>query len=92
MLGRGWLYGSFPGGLPNKAQLDAAVADRPAFMSCYDGHTGWANSKALALAGITRDTADPESGSIVRDPATGEPTGALKESALPGAGTIVDGP
>jgi hypothetical protein len=81
VLGRGWLYGSFPGGLPTKEQLDAAVADRPAYMECYDGHSGWANSKALALAGITRDTKDPVGGAIVRDPATGEPTGALKEAA-----------
>jgi predicted amidohydrolase YtcJ len=80
VLGRGWLYGSFPGGLPTKEQLDAAVPDRPAYMDCYDGHSGWANSKALALAGITRDTPDPLNGAIVRD-AAGEPTGALKESA-----------
>jgi len=81
VLGRGWLYGSFPGGLPTKSQLDAVVADRPAYMECYDGHSGWANSKALAIAGITKDTKDPENGIIVRDPTTGEPTGALKESA-----------
>jgi predicted amidohydrolase YtcJ len=81
VLGRGWLYGSFPGGLPTRQQLDAAVDDRPAYMECYDGHSGWANSKALALAGITRDTKDPVGGAIVRDPATGEPTGALKEAA-----------
>jgi predicted amidohydrolase YtcJ len=81
VLGRGWLYGSFPGGLPTREQLDAAVSDRPAYMECYDGHSGWANSKALAAAGITKSTPDPVNGSIVRDPATGEPTGALKESA-----------
>jgi predicted amidohydrolase YtcJ len=81
VLGRGWLYGSFPGGLPTRQQLDAVVSDRPAYMECYDGHSGWANSKALALAGITKDTKDPVNGTIVRDPATGEPTGALKESA-----------
>jgi predicted amidohydrolase YtcJ len=82
VLGQGWLYGTFPGGLPNRAQLDAAVPDRPAFISCYDGHTGWANSKALTLAGITRDTPNPTNGVIVRDAATGEPTGALKEAAV----------
>ena len=79
--GHGWLYGSFPGGLPTKAQLDLVVPDRPAYIECYDGHSGWANSKALALAGITRSTKDPENGVIVRDAATGEPTGALKEMA-----------
>jgi len=81
VLGRGWLYGSFAGGLPAKEQLDAVVSDRPAYMECYDGHSGWANSNALALAGITRETKDPENGVIVRDPKTGEPTGALKEAA-----------
>lgn len=81
VVGRGWVYGSFPGGLPTREQLDAVVPDRPAYMDCYDGHTGWANSKALALAGIRRDTKDPENGVIVRDPKTGEPTGALKEAA-----------
>src|SRR5262249_31763251 len=40
--GRGWLYGSFPGGLPTRQQLDAVVPDRPAYMECYDGHSGWA--------------------------------------------------
>ncbi len=81
VLGRGWLYGSFPGGMPSREQLDAVVPDRPAYMECYDGHTGWANSKALALAGITRDTKDPANGVIGRDPKTGEPTGVLKEEA-----------
>jgi predicted amidohydrolase YtcJ len=82
VLGRGWLYGSFPGGLPTRQQLDAVEPDRPAFMECYDGHSAWANTRALALAGITKDTKDPVNGVIVRDPATGEPTGALKESAV----------
>ncbi len=79
--GRGWMYVPFPGGLPTKEQLDAVVPDRPAFMRCYDGHTGWANSAALRLAGIDRDTPDPRDGVIVRDPVTGEATGALKEGA-----------
>ncbi len=50
-------------------------------MNCYDGHTRWLNSKALAAAGITRKTRDPANGVIVRDPVTGEPTGVLKEGA-----------
>ena len=86
--GRGWVYGAFPGGLPGRAQLDAAVSDRPAFMTSYDGHSAWANSKALQAAGITRDTPDPDHGVIVRDE-KGEPTGALKESASRLVGRLV---
>ena len=81
VLGLGWLYGSFPGGLPTRQQLDALVPDRPAAIDCYDGHTKWVNSKALALAGITRTTPNPPDGIIVRDPTTGEATGVLKEGA-----------
>jgi predicted amidohydrolase YtcJ len=80
--GRGWYYDAFPGGLPTRQQLDAVVADRPAYLVAYDGHTGWANTKALAAAGITRRTPNPSRGVIVKDPRTGEPTGALKEAAL----------
>jgi predicted amidohydrolase YtcJ len=81
VLGRGWYYGPFPDGMPTKRQLDAMVPDRPAAMRCYDSHTSWVNSKALELAGITRDTPDPENGVIEKDPKTGEPTGILKEAA-----------
>jgi hypothetical protein len=79
VVGGGWAYASFPGGLPTRQQLDSVVSDRPAFLESYDVHTAWANSKALALAGITRSTQDPAGGTIVRDPKTGEPTGVLKE-------------
>ena len=81
VLGRGWYYEPFPGGLPTRQVLDELVPDRPALMVCYDGHTSWANSRALALAGITRDTPDPPNGVVVKDPRTGEPTGVLKEAA-----------
>lgn len=82
VLGRGWSYPIFPpSGMPDRKQLDAVVPDRPAYIEGFDGHTWWANSKALAAAHITKDTADPPGGTIVRDPATGEPTGAIKEDA-----------
>lgn len=80
VTGRGWNYGAFPGNLPHRKWLDEVVKDRPAFMQGYDGHTGWANTRALELAGITRDTKDPANGVIVRD-AQGGATGALKEAA-----------
>jgi predicted amidohydrolase YtcJ len=77
--GRGWHYNAFPGGLPTRQQLDEAIPDRPALIDSFDVHSGWANSRALSIAGITRDTPDPTGGELVRDPRTGEPTGALKE-------------
>jgi len=82
ILGRGWNYAMFgPEALPHKKYLDELFPNRPVFLEGYDGHTYWANSKALALAGITRETPNPPNGIIVRDPQTGEATGALKESA-----------
>jgi len=82
ILGRGWNYAMFgEENLPHKKYLDELFPNRPAFLVGYDGHTSWANSKALALAGIHKDTPNPPNGSIVRDPNTGEATGALKESA-----------
>jgi predicted amidohydrolase YtcJ len=79
--GMGWLYSTFGAvALPDKKFLDEVVPDRPVYLQAYDGHSSWANSKALALAGITGETADPPGGKIVRD-AKGEATGALKESA-----------
>jgi predicted amidohydrolase YtcJ len=82
ILGRGWNYAMFaPATLPNKKVLDQLFPAIPVFLECYDGHTYWANSKALALAGINKSTPNPPNGEIVRDPATGEATGALKESA-----------
>ena len=80
LLGRGWNYAMFaPDTLPNKKYLDKLFPAIPVFLEGYDGHTYWANSKALALAGITKDTPNPPNGEIVRDPASGEATGALKE-------------
>jgi len=81
VTGRGWPYSAFPGGLPARGPLDEIVPDRPAWLVSYDGHTGWANSFALRLARITRETKDPPNGIVVRD-ASGEPTGVLKEGAM----------
>ena len=80
--GMGWYYDIFgTSGMPDKKLVDEAVASRPVFLRAYDGHSAIANSEALRIAGITRDTPDPPNGTIVRDPASGEPTGVLKESA-----------
>jgi predicted amidohydrolase YtcJ len=80
--GAGWELTAFPDANPSSAFLDRIVEDRPAFFDAADGHSAWANTKALALAGITRETPDPAEGRIERDPSTGEPSGTLRESAI----------
>jgi predicted amidohydrolase YtcJ len=86
ITGRGWDHTRLPaaelgpGGWPTRAALDRAAPDHPVYLRRVDGHTGWANSAALRLAGVTAATPDPDGGEIVRD-ATGEPTGILKETA-----------
>jgi predicted amidohydrolase YtcJ len=82
VLGRGWSYALFgASALPDKKYLDDIIPDRPVYLESYDGHTWWANSKALQLARITRQTPDPAGGSFARDPRTGEPTGAIVDDA-----------
>ncbi|HSF44397.1 MAG TPA: amidohydrolase [Chitinophagaceae bacterium] len=80
LTGRGWQYGFFDGGMPNKKYLDSLVPDRPVFLRAYDGHTGLANSKAMELAGINKNTSFSGFGEIVKD-ANGEPTGVFLEAA-----------
>ncbi len=81
IVGGGWAMEYFPGGTPTKEDLDAVVPDRPVFLFNRDVHGAWVNSKALEVAGITRDTPDPADGRIERDPDSGEPTGMLHEGA-----------
>jgi len=84
--GGGWSMAAFgPGALARKELIDAVVPDRPVILWSADGHTVWVNSRALEVAGITRDTPDPANGRIDRDPKTGEPSGSLQE----GAGDLV---
>lgn len=82
ILGRGWNQVLWPTQqFPGRALLDEAVADKPVWLSRVDGHAGWANSKALQLAGITKNSIDPPGGQILRD-ANGEPTGVLIDNAM----------
>lgn len=79
--GGGWYMADFPGGTPRREDLDRVVPDRPAFLTNRDGHGAWVNSKALELAAVTAQTADPADGRIERD-ADGSPTGTLHEGAM----------
>ncbi|NVK22743.1 MAG: amidohydrolase [Kangiellaceae bacterium] len=72
-----WLNQEFP----DKYSLDVAIEDRPVWLVRIDGHAGWANSKALELAGIDKNTRDPDGGKIIRN-AEGEPTGILVDRAM----------
>ncbi|WP_214416847.1 amidohydrolase [Sphaerisporangium fuscum] len=82
-----WLFGGRwnsnawdPPAQPDRYTLDSVCPDLPVALPSVDGHTVWANSAALRLAGIDAGTPDPVGGEIVRD-ASGEPTGILRESA-----------
>jgi hypothetical protein len=72
-----WQLGRFP----TAQELDAAVNDRPVWMSRVDGHAGWANTRALAAAGITKTTPDPQGGRIEHN-ADGTPSGVLVDAAM----------
>lgn len=61
--------------------LDQYSGDKAVYFSDDSGHNGWANTRALQLAGMTKDTKDPEGGTIIRDGETGEPNGLLLEGA-----------
>ena len=81
VLGGGWSMAAFPGGTPLASDLDRIVPDRPAFLPNRDGHGAWVNTKALELAGLTKDSPDPVDGRIERD-ADGVPSGTLHEGAM----------
>jgi predicted amidohydrolase YtcJ len=80
LLGYGWSLGLFPAGNPHRSLLDGLGPTRPILLSGADGHSSWANSAALARAGIDADTPDPSLGVIERD-ADGSPSGTLRETA-----------
>ena len=83
ITGGRWDHESWPSRRrPTREMGDAAAPDHPVFLKRIDGHIGVANSLALRLAGITKDTPEPAGGVIERDPQTGEPTGILIDSAL----------
>ena len=82
VVGRGWDQSLWTENrMPTRADLDVVSTEHPMLFERVDGHSSVANSLALKLAGITRDTPDPEGGAIVRD-AGGEPTGWVKENAV----------
>lgn len=88
VLGGGWAMAAFPGGTPTAADLDRVCPDRPVFLPNRDHHGAWVNSRALELAGLRADTADPAHGRIERD-ARGRPSGTLHEGAMELVGRLL---
>jgi predicted amidohydrolase YtcJ len=82
ITGGDWDHERWPDAkLPTRELIDPFTPNTPVFVNRLDGHMALANSAALKLAGVTRETKDPDGGVIVRDPKTGEPTGVLKDAA-----------
>ena len=78
--------------LPDRRLIDAVTPNTPVFISRYDGHAALANSLAMRLAGVTKDTQAPAGGVIVRDPKSGEPTGIFKDVAQDLIGKVIPRP
>lgn len=92
ITGGDWDHENFsPVRLPTRWLIDPVTAEHPVFVSRLDGHMGLANSLALKLAGITRETPDPPGGLIVRDQ-KGEPTGVLKDTAMDAVWRVIPPP
>ena len=81
ILGWGWDEGKWASNYPTNQALSAATPGNPVFLVGLHTFAAWANQRALEIAGITKDTKDPENGKIVRDEKTGEPTGILLNRA-----------
>jgi predicted amidohydrolase YtcJ len=81
ILGGAWDHNLSDGVLPTKEMLDSVAPDHPVLLRDIDGHSAWANSLAIELAGVTADSTVPPGGEIVVDPNTGDLTGIFLESA-----------
>lgn len=80
VVGRGW-DGNLWNEAPDRASLDRVTGVRPVLLHSKDFHSLWVNGAALARAGVSRATRDPDGGRLERD-AAGEPTGVIREHAV----------
>lgn len=82
VTGRGWIETFWkPPVFPTRWELDKVAPNNPVYLQRADGHGAVANSAALKIGGITKDTADPFGGQVLKDKQTGEPTGMLLDNA-----------
>lgn len=89
ILGGAWDHNLSDGILPTKEMLDSVAPDHPVLLRDIDGHSAWANSLAIELAGVTADSPLPPGGEIMVDPVTRDLTGIFLESA---GGLFADAP
>ncbi|RKW70448.1 amidohydrolase [Galactobacter caseinivorans] len=80
IVGAGWSMDHFPGGAPSRHELDAVTGERPTVLASRDHHSAWANTAAIALAGLDASTPDPADGRLEREP-DGFPQGTFHEGA-----------
>jgi predicted amidohydrolase YtcJ len=86
-----WDHENWGGELPSKEWIDSVTGDHPLFISRYDGHMAFANSKAMALAGISATTPSPDGG-VIRKDSKGEPTGIFKDAAMNLINNVIPAP
>ncbi|HLO81899.1 MAG TPA: amidohydrolase [Chitinophagaceae bacterium] len=79
--GGDWDHEAWGGELPARSWIDSVSGDHPIFIMRYDGHMALANSKALEISKVDRNTKTPPGGEIIHD-AKGEPTGIIKDEAF----------
>lgn len=91
ILGGDWDHEAWGGDLPEKEWIDSVTGNHPLFVSRYDGHMCFANTKALQMAGITKATEAPSGGEVVKN-SKGEPTGVLKDEAMGLMDRVIPGP
>ena len=91
ILGGDWDHEAWGGELPSRSWIDSVTGNHPVFVSRYDGHMSLANSKALQLAGIDRNTKVPAGGEMKKD-AKGEYTGVLKDGAMSLVNKVIPDP
>ncbi len=92
ILGGKWDHENWkPNNLPTAAMIDAATPDNPVMIDRLDGHMALANSLAMRLAKVDKDTKDVDGGLIVRD-AAGNPTGVFKDAAMNYINRVIPNP
>lgn len=92
IVGGGWELPLFPAAGPRREDLDRLVGERPVYLAAADGHSAWASSAALRLAGLDASSRDPRRGRLERDSSTGEPSGTLREAAMELVASLVPPP